>query len=105
MTVFQFLCKIFPKSIKNWIKINSNIYDHSIILNKIKVNGFYPNTIIDIGAHQGEFTVLASSTWCNSKVLMVEGNEEYFEKLKTFPQSTMFFLKDFLCRTQPNPFF
>lgn len=105
MTIFQFLCKIFPKSIKNWIKINSNIYDHSIILNKIKVNGFYPNTIIDIGAHQGEFTVLASSTFCNSKVLMVEGNEDYFECLKNISSKHNVFFEGSIVSNSTEPLF
>ena len=95
----------FSKIYQKLDKKNSNIYDHLIILNKIKVNGFYQNTIIDIGAHQEEFTVLASSTFCNSKVLMVKGNEDYFECQKNISSKHNVFFEGSIVSNSTEPRF
>lgn len=39
--------------IKNYIKYNIGILDHSMLLKKLKKAKFYPETIVDIGANQG----------------------------------------------------
>jgi trans-aconitate methyltransferase len=36
---------------------------------------YNPNAILDIGAHSGEFSKLCNQIWPDSKILMIEGNE------------------------------
>ncbi len=43
--------------------------------------GFFPRTVLDIGAFEGEFTRLIQSIWPESSVFMVEANKDCEEKL------------------------
>ena len=75
------MCKLFPKSIRNHIKWNIGILDHATFLKKLKKDKFYPETIIDIGANQGEFSELGRNIYPDSKILMIEPNENHIEVL------------------------
>ena len=45
---------------------------------------FTPNNVLDIGAHQGNFSMFCQNLWKDVDCFMLEGNEnceEYLEKL------------------------
>ena len=44
-------------------------------LSKLKELGFNPNTILDIGAHTGQFYSWAKNVWPQSFIWMIEANE------------------------------
>ena len=53
MSLCSLICKLFPKEIKSYIKFNMGILDHSKLFKKLKKDKFYPETIVDISANQG----------------------------------------------------
>lgn len=89
MSIFSLACKFIPRSLKQYIKTNLGIIDHSICLDKLKGQGFLPATILDVGANEGQFSDLAGSIFNQSKVLMIEPNDQYSKILESkalFPQ-------------------
>ena len=44
-------------------------------------SGFVPNSILDIGANVGDFSVFCKQIWQSSYILMIEGNENCEEDL------------------------
>ena len=70
MSLFSLMFKFFPRTIKDYIKFNIGILDHSTLLKKPKTD------------NQGEFSELARNIYPNSKILMIEPNENYIEMLK-----------------------
>ena len=51
-------------------------------LNKLKDLGFNPSTILDIGAHTGQFYGWAKKIWPQAFIWMVEANSCHESKLK-----------------------
>ena len=47
----------------------------SIQLNRLKELEFNPKTILDIGAHTGQFYKLAKNIWPETFIWMIEANE------------------------------
>ena len=45
--------------------------------------GLNPKVIIDVGAFEGDWTRMAKQIWPDSRIVMVEANEEKLEKLST----------------------
>lgn len=54
----------------------------SIRLYELKELGFNPNTILDIGAHSGQFFKWAREIWPEAFIWMLEANECHESKLK-----------------------
>lgn len=48
----------------------------------IKAAGFNPMSILDIGAHNGSFTLSMSEIWPDAKIMMIEANKEHEESLR-----------------------
>ena len=46
-------------------------------LNRLKSRGFYPNSVLDIGAAYGEWSLMCSKIFPNADYLLVEPLEEY----------------------------
>tara|TARA_Y100000114_G_C11725248_1_gene310602 strand:- start:178 stop:822 length:645 start_codon:yes stop_codon:yes gene_type:complete len=57
-------------------------------LNKLKELGFNPNTILDIGAHKGQFYRWAKNVWPNVFIWMIEANECHEVDLKNLVLNT-----------------
>jgi FkbM family methyltransferase len=55
----------------------------SIQLNYLKELGFNPKTILDIGAHTGQFYKLAKNMWPEAFIWMIEANECHENTLKS----------------------
>jgi FkbM family methyltransferase len=51
-------------------------------LNLLKYLGFIPRTILDIGAYIGEWSKMAREIWPNSKIFMIEANEDLKKNLE-----------------------
>lgn len=54
----------------------------SIRLHQLKELGFNPNTILDIGAHRGQFFNWARDVWPDAFIWMIEANECHESTLK-----------------------
>jgi FkbM family methyltransferase len=54
---------------------------HRLRLAFLHDNGFSPNTIIDIGANVGDWTLMAASVFPDCEFLMIEANEEHRTRL------------------------
>ena len=46
---------------------------------------FTPNTILDIGAHHGNFSIFCKNVWKDVDCLMLEGNENCDKYLENLP--------------------
>ena len=57
-------------------------------LSKLKELGFNPNTILDIGAHTGQFYSWAKNVWPQSFIWMVEANEYHESVLNNIVTNT-----------------
>ena len=57
-------------------------------LNKLKDLGFNPSTILDIGAHTGQFYGWAKKTWPQAFIWMIEANSCHESKLKNIVENT-----------------
>ena len=55
----------------------------SIQLNRLKELEFNPKTILDIGAHTGQFYKLAKNIWPETFIWMIEANECHENTLKS----------------------
>lgn len=53
-------------------------------LELLKTFNFNPTTVLDIGAHLGDFTNQCKSTWPNSEVFMIEANKNCEQALQRF---------------------
>ena len=50
----------------------------------LKKSGFYPRTILDIGAQVGDFGVPVHEIWPEAKIFMIEANKDHEIHLKGF---------------------
>ena len=57
--------------------------DHWQVLKKLKECGFNPSQTIDIGANVGDWSRSFHNIFPQSKILMIEGNQEHRNKLQT----------------------
>ena len=54
-------------------------------LELLKKSGFYPRTILDIGAQVGDFGVPVHEIWPEAKIFMIEANQDHAIHLREFP--------------------
>ena len=59
----------------------------SMRLEDLKKKGFNPKTILDIGAHSGQFYRWAKNVWPNAFIWMVEANECHENTLKNIVEN------------------
>ena len=62
--------------------------DEIMRLNEVKELGINPTSILDIGAHSGQFYGWAKPVWPNSVIWMVEANPLHEETLRNITQFT-----------------
>jgi FkbM family methyltransferase len=53
------------------------------LLQHLRANGFDPMTIIDVGAFVGDWTTMAASVFPSANVVMIEGNPDNEQTLRT----------------------
>ena len=62
-----------------WPKFSLASY---MIVNRLKLNGVKPKTIIDVGANVGQFTISAYKLFNKVSILSIEANDEILNELK-----------------------
>lgn len=85
-SIYKVLRSVIPDSIIQKLKVKYRVPDMEWSINNLKLNGFKPTYILDIGAFQGEWTKIIQRIFTGSKVLMIEAQESkkiYLEKLKS----------------------
>ncbi len=78
----KFIKTLFPQKFKRKIKEKLGVPGLHWSLENLKLIGFNPPVIIDIGAYHGQWTIEVLEVFPNSKVLMIEAqkNKEHFLK-------------------------
>jgi len=66
------LKQLVPERIKKWVKHGAGVSSTEAALRHIKNLGFYPATVIDVGANVGDWTRMCKRQWPEASVLMVE---------------------------------
>jgi len=61
---------------------------NNLRLHKLKELGFNPNTILDIGAHTGQFYEWAKNIWPDAFIWMIEANDCHEATLKNLSSET-----------------
>ncbi|MEO0685555.1 MAG: FkbM family methyltransferase [Cyanobacteria bacterium J06649_11] len=72
LPVFRRFRKTAPTPIKKLFYRAGLFFSTSLYLERLKERGVSPTTVIDIGAYEGEWTTLFKSVFPESKVLMLE---------------------------------
>jgi len=89
----NFLKKIIPESLKQYIKSSSGAPDQRSSFIRLKNLGFDPKTIIDIGAYEGNWTLEIHSLFPKASIMLIEGQENkkkvLLEKMKSLPNATV----------------
>lgn len=89
----NFLKKIIPESLKQFIKSSSGAPDQRSSFIRLKNLGFDPKTIIDIGAYEGNWTLEIHSLFPMASIMLIEGQENkkkvLLEKMKSLPNATV----------------
>jgi len=89
----NFLKKLVPASLKQYIKSSSGAPDQRSSLMRLKNLGFNPKTIIDIGAYEGNWALEIHSLFPQASIMLIEGqvNKEkiLLEKVKNLTGSTV----------------
>tara|TARA_B100000963_G_C22631243_1_gene675036 strand:+ start:731 stop:1378 length:648 start_codon:yes stop_codon:yes gene_type:complete len=62
---------------------------NNLRLHKLKELGFNPNTILDIGAHTGQFYEWAKNIWPDAFIWMIEANDCHEATLKNLSSNTI----------------
>lgn len=72
---------LIPKSVINKLKIQYHVPDMEWSLRNLHSNGFMPKHILDIGAYEGEWTLMCKNIFADAKYLMFEAQESKANKL------------------------
>jgi FkbM family methyltransferase len=78
---------LVPQPIKDRLIRRYSIPDVDWSLRNAKKNGFFPDTIVDVGAHEGRWTRTAHRIYPRAKILAVEPLREKQEQLESLSQS------------------
>lgn len=73
--LFKFIRALIPKSFIKKMKIKYNVPDMEWSIQNLYNNGFRPNTILDIGAYEGEWTSMCIKIFKHAKFIMFEAQE------------------------------
>lgn len=74
--------RLFSGDVKRMIT-RGKIPDQRVSLGRLKILGFTPELIFDVGAYHGDFTQLCLDLWPNSKIIAFEALPEKIDLLKT----------------------
>lgn len=89
--IYKVIRFFIPKSIIKKLKVKYQVPDMEWSLCNLKVNGFNPSIILDIGAYEGEWTRMCNSIFNDSKILMFEAQESKIEKLSNLKSNKIDF--------------
>ncbi len=78
---------LIPERVKRKIKNRLGVPSMESGLQQLRLNGFAPKVVLDIGAYQGEWTVLCKSIWPSCSVLMLEAAPARMAKLRELAAS------------------
>jgi FkbM family methyltransferase len=87
--VFEIIRALIPQSLIKKLKIKYNVPDMEWSIRNLYNNGFRPNTILDIGAFEGEWTLMCGSIFSDAKFIMFEAQESKKEKLELLKSNTI----------------
>ena len=87
--VFKFIRALIPQSFIKKLKIKYNVPDMEWSIRNLHNNGFRPNTILDIGAFEGEWTLMCSTIFTGAKFMMFEAQESKKEKLELLKSNSI----------------
>jgi FkbM family methyltransferase len=73
---------VIPESVKKTIKDRLGVPSVEAGLLHLRTNGFTPRVALDIGAYQGEWTVLCKRVWPGCSVLMMEAAPARMPRLR-----------------------
>ncbi len=73
--IFRLFRILIPSSIVSKLKIKYQVPDMEWSLKNLRVNGFSPTNILDIGAFEGEWTRMCQAIFPESNFLMFEAQE------------------------------
>lgn len=83
----RILNKLLTKKAKDYLKLKAGVPDMFISLNRLKMLGFNPGQIIDVGAYEGEWTKVITQLFPDSNILMCEAMPSKEDKLKQLVNS------------------
>lgn len=89
--IFKLIRLLIPTSIINKLKIKYQVPDMEWSLKNLKSNGFNPSTVLDIGAFEGEWTIMCSGIFTNANYFMFEAQESKIDKLKAIKSNKIDF--------------
>ena len=72
---------LIPERLKRQLKNRVGVPSMEAGLQNLRANGFTPNLALDIGAYQGEWTILCKQIWPACSVLMLEAAPARMPKL------------------------
>ena len=78
--VFKIIHAFIPQSFIKKLKIKYNVPDMEWSIRNLFNNGFRPKTVLDIGAFEGEWTLMCSTIFNDAKFIMFEAQESKTEK-------------------------
>jgi FkbM family methyltransferase len=81
------LADLVPRSLKDRLIRHYSIPDVDWSLRNTRSNGFSPDTIIDVGAYEGEWTRMAHRIYPDAEILAVEPLREKEEQLQALAES------------------
>jgi FkbM family methyltransferase len=73
-----------PGAIWPVLGLHPSIREAKLFLQRVKVLGFYPNAILDIGAHLGEWSWMARSVFDQARLSLIEPQVEMTPFLEKF---------------------
>lgn len=79
--LFKLVRFLLPLSVVNKLKIRYHVPDMEWSLRNLYTNGFRPGYILDIGAFEGEWTLMCKTIFSDSNYLMFEAQNSKEDKL------------------------
>jgi FkbM family methyltransferase len=73
---------LIPEAVKRKMKDRLGVPTMESGLMHLRVNGFAPKVVLDIGAYQGEWTLLCKRIWPGCSVLMLEAAPDRMPRLQ-----------------------
>lgn len=84
--IFKIVRGLIPQSVINKMKVKYHVPDMEWSLNNLQANGFRPKNVLDIGAFEGEWTLMCRNIFSDANYLMFEAQEtktEILQRLKS----------------------
>lgn len=71
-----------PKDFQNYAYRLANAPNQQLGLRALSTQGFSPKNVVDVGAYEGEWTLMVKKIWPSSSITMIEPNPEKSKKLQ-----------------------